>query len=37
MGLGPAAEVLAPAELRERIAAAAAEMTTVYSLRGQTP
>jgi predicted DNA-binding transcriptional regulator YafY len=30
MGLGPAAEVLAPADLRERIAAAAAEMIAVY-------
>jgi predicted DNA-binding transcriptional regulator YafY len=30
MGLGPAAEVLAPADLREHIAAAAAEMVGVY-------
>jgi predicted DNA-binding transcriptional regulator YafY len=31
MAYGPSVEVLAPAELRERVAAAAAEMVTVYA------
>ena len=31
MGYGPAAEVLAPAQLRERVAAAATEMVAVYA------